>query len=530
MHQPACDTLLPGRKQQYRPTAASNAKLPDSFELDRPATARKLMSRSESKQLPWQAQHPPQQELPSLGCGQVHPAHSSQRAASLPRAPPSALGVFAACSDSDEDDIELLQAALEADQQLQHRVADRGQEELSADAGDNTLNSQPGLILHERETIGHQAPCWAAEPHFYAAQDHIQRSIPGIVYECSNEDAVCQAPEQLRAGISQVTSSMQACSRPSQVARRDHDREEVSLSDVSQAEAEQPASEDAQDILVFYDAQDTAWHDQPTSPQGQEGKARLELLQRLSATRPLNSELQLAFSVDCSGEDSVVMTADQAEWHSHAQHSTTWQVGSLAAAKGDVELPRILSKSSSACAVRVQIPDSELEDIHMVVDESEAEDMQQDLSRLTAATASWADALTPTESQGLHVGAHATAGPAQDQADEHAVLAEWALEDEDSEGIIFDDTTVDFTAQWMQGNIKTQATMHADDLLALEQQQPVHSNAAEAHARQKRAREDLCDKLIQVGVLVANCKVSASVDPILHGRSCALVRIAWRLS
>ena len=40
MHETACDTLPQGNKQQYRPTTASNAKLPDSFGLDRPATAK----------------------------------------------------------------------------------------------------------------------------------------------------------------------------------------------------------------------------------------------------------------------------------------------------------------------------------------------------------------------------------------------------------------------------------------------------------------------------------------------------------
>ena len=512
MHETACDTLPQGNKQQYRPTTASNAKLPDSFGLDRPATAKELMSGPESIQLSGQARQHPQQELPSLGSSRACPAHNSQLAACLPRALPSALGVFADCSSSKEDDTELLQAAMEADRQLQHRVTDRGQEGLPADLGDIDLGTnQPGGMFNGQRKPGHPVPDWADGPQLdligyeaHAAQDHMQRSIPGIVYECSNEDADCQAPEQLRGvreiGDSQGIPSMHACSRPGQAARRDHDEKEASLSDVLLTE--RPAPEDAPDDFPFCDGQDTAWFDQPASLQGQTDRACSEPLQRPSARCPPRSDAQPALTVDCSGEDRCVITADQTGWHNNAQRGNAEQVSPLAAAKSIIERPRTPSNPSSrsGSAVRARAPGFELEDIHMVTDGSEDEDMQQDLSRPTAATAFKArDASASADSQGLHVEAHGAAEPAQDQAHEQAFQSEWALEDEDSEGIIFDDTTVDFTAQWMQSVIEPQAVMHADNLMTLEQQ-PVHSSLAEAHARQKRAREELRDKLIQVGV------------------------------
>ena len=518
MHQPACDSLPQISMQHLRHSVASNANLPDSFGLDRPATAKELMSGP---------QQPPQQELPSLGSCQLYPAHSGQRAASLPRALPSALGVFADCSDSDEDDTELLQAAMEADQRLQPRVGDRGQKDLPVDVDGISLNtSQPGGIFDGQE-MGHLAPHWAAGPHFHGIQteahadlDHMQRSIPGIVYECSNEDADCQAPEQLRGmreiEVSQGTPSVQACSRPGQAAQRGLD-DEISLSDVSAARAERPAPEDAPGDFVFCDAQDTAWYDQPISLQGQKGGARSEPSQP-SATCPPHSDAQLASLADCREEDRCGIRADRAGWHSNAQRSSTRQASPLAAAKKKVELLKAVSNPSSciALAVRARVPDPELEDIRMVIDGTEEEDMQQYLSSLTAATASKArDAMAPAGRQGLHAGALAAAAPAQGQADEHVIQSEWALEAEDSEGIVFDDTAVDFTVQWMHGDNEIQAAMHAEDLVTLGQQ-PVHSNAAEAHARQKRAREELRDKLIQVGVRSANCNAGASMEPIMH--------------
>ena len=91
---------------------------------------------------------------------------------------------------------------------------------------------------------------------------------------------------------------------------------------------------------------------------------------------------------------------------------------------------------------------------------------------------------------------HFTSESAQERADVCTPRSEWTLEDESGEAIIFDDTAVDCTVQWMQGGSEIQAPGRAADTLELEEAH-MPSTSAQAQARQKRAREELRDKLIQ---------------------------------
>ena len=517
VHQPACGGQHPSSMQQCPGCTASSAKSPESFMLDRPATAKEITS---GLKICGQAKHSLQQELPLLGSGHLSPAYSTQPAACPTREPPSALGIFAVYSSDEEDDNALLQAAMEAEQQ--HGVPCR----VLADMGSSAVRtSQPGGTLDGHEMTGHTRPFGATGRQLYvpksrthAEQDHMQHSIPGIIYECSNINAVCQAPKQLEGSHGpdkpEESLSMHGGSPPSQAGPSQIYAEEAFEKglDGFLAGAKGPAPEDAPDDVVFCDGQNAAWPNQPAPLPGQRGGARSESQPRPLATYPPSSCAQPSILGDLSKEKRCRTSADQAGWHSNVQRCTAQQVNPFAAVQKATQLPTICDNQSRGSVVRALDPDPELEDIQMMTDGSDVEAMQQGISRQKIATASEATAaMALADSQSLPVATHDSVGHAQDQAYEQAPQPEWAQENEDSEGIIFDDTAVDFATRWMLGDSNPQPVGHAHDTMGLEQQ-PLRTFSAEAHARQKRAREELCDKLIQVSAVSANHDSPVSIS------------------
>ena len=164
--------------------------------------------------------------------------------------------------------------------------------------------------------------------------------------------------------------------------------------------------------------------------------------------------------------------------------------GTSAAVEKAVGFPATLDKPSEPSGVRGRSPDLDLDDIHMMTDDSDDNDTQHNPFRRDAAiTTKTMNLLAGADSQKQWPLAHTAVWPAQEQTDDDALQSDWALGDGDSGGIVFDDTAIDFTsAPGTQGGSEVQAVG-----------QPEDSASAEAHAGQKRAREELRDKLIQVG-------------------------------
>ena len=468
-------------------------------------------------QLQEQAHFNPQQSLQSSGICRVYPAHSSHPAACPPGEPPSALGVFADCTSSEEDDTDLLQAATEAELQLQDEVPDRAQANFPVINGSETVMScQPDELFTEQEAGMSVQPrssmqagmlshvhlhAHLTEDRADAGQCHMQHGIPGVHYECSNLGSECQASQQLGDTSEPVFQShpgMQADILPSQTGACNSYKN--GPLDAFLAKGERPAPEDALDDLLFCDAGDTIWHTHSFSLQRQEGQAHSESVQRSLVTGPPLFSAQPHSFGDSDGQRNLDISADQAGWRSTAQHGSMQQLNSSAAAAKVVESLTTLDNPSRASAVRSWGLDNEaLEDIHMVTDGSDDDNMQHNTFRQNAATATKArNVLAVQDNQ--KAPAHTAVGLGQEQTDDDALQSDWALEGDDSGGIIFDDTAVaSIAAPGMQCESETWAVGHPDDSMGVEQQQ-MPSSSARAHVRQKRAREELRDKLIQVGV------------------------------
>lgn len=165
------------------------------------------------------------------------------------------------------------------------------------------------------------------------------------------------------------------------------DSHEKAPLDAFLAEGERPAPEDALDDLVFCDAGDTTWHTHSFSLQGQEGHAQSESVQRpLVACPPLFPTQPASFG-DSDGQRNLDISADQAGWRSNAQHSSTQQLNTSAAVEKVTEAPASVDNPSRASAVKCWGLGLELEDIHMMKDESDDCSMQHNTFGQHAATA-----------------------------------------------------------------------------------------------------------------------------------------------
>lgn len=208
VHYPACGDYPQSSLQQFLPPAASNAKLPEAFGLYRPATAREMMSGMQRQEQ-----------------AQINPQQASHHWASAKCIQHTAASLLLACLESRHqrwvslqtalvvNDTDLLQAAAEAELRLQHEVPDRAQADFPAVKGSETVMSrQPDGSLTKQE-VGMSLQPWSplqagmlrhvhlpahfSEDGAVARQCQTQHGIPGVVYDCSNLDSVCQASQQL---------------------------------------------------------------------------------------------------------------------------------------------------------------------------------------------------------------------------------------------------------------------------------------------------------------------------------------------
>jgi len=482
---------------------ASTARLLDISGLGRPATAKELIS---GLQLNEREGHHSQLEGVPLEADKAYAAHIIQPVIDPYRVPPSALGVFADCSSGEDDDKEVLQAAIDAVAQLriQHGPLDIAEEGLlAADTYPmDTIQLFDSDNEHEaaRYADTHAVPWQQAhlsEAKAGAWQDQGQQDTAGIVFECSDLKAghsASQQPEGIAkpdAGV--YTLSMHANNMPGRAGRPQLQTEGFPYAE-SPVNSGWPLLESEE--FVFCD-------DQGMNCQPLHGTAGVDKLWTLRS-------------------------ADNAQQNIKAQRVRAQEPNaSLASqhlAKGQIALRNFCFEAASATKARDD--DYDLEDIQIDTDAPDDKSRDEEMSckvfrDVAARDCEPADAFTLTDSKTSYMPADDPLEQAEEQSDDNAVQAGWNEEEEGSEGIIFDDTAVDLAVQWMQGDSACQLEDFYSDPMG-----QIHSSSAAAQARQKRARENLCDKLIQVRMrepltntnIVHNSNIHAQDLPSSHHR------------
>ena len=477
---------------------ASNARLFEQSGLCRPATAKELMS---GLQLNEREGHHSQLEGVPLEPDNAYAAHVIQPVVDPYKVPPSALGVFADWSSGEDDDTKVLQAAIYAEAQLrrQHQPLNTAEEGLLAADTYPMDTSQPfeAGYADTHKMPWQQAHLSAAEAG--AWQDQAQQDTAGIVFECSDLKArhpACHQPEGIAepdAGTHNL--STQTDNMPGRAVRPKLQTEGFPYAEFP-VKGGGPLLE--LDELVFCD--DQAIDCQP-----------------LHGSTVGVATLWTPKSADKAQQDIKAqrVSAQESDASLAAQHL----------AKNQIALRDFRFKAASATQARGD--DFDLDDIQIVTDAPDDKSRDAEMScyvfrDIAVRDCEPADAFTLTNSKDPDMPADDPLEQAAEQSDDNAVQAGWDVEEQGSEGIIFDDTAVDLAAQWMQGDSACQP----EDFYSVPMGK-MHSSSAAAQARQKRAREELCDKLIQVRMR-GSPSISWRLTSILFPIATYMLRICLR--
>ena len=491
---------------------ATDTRLLEQSGLGRPATAKELMS---GLQLNEQKGHRSQlEDLPCEG-DTAYAAHSNEPVVNPYRVPPSALGVFADCSSSEDDDTEVLQAAIDAEAQLrlQHGPFDTAEEGLLRAQTHPMGCSQPHGADNEHEAAGYadtHAMPWQQAHHAEAKagawQDQAQQDTAGIVFECSDLKAghpASQQPEGIaEPDVGVCNLNMQTDNMPDRAVRPQLQTEGFPSAEYP-VKGGGPLLESHE--FVFCD------------DQGMD-------------CQPLHGNMP--------GVDKLwtLRSADKAQQNIKAQRVSAQEPDASLATQHLVkdQLPLRSFGFKAASATQASDDDFDLEDIQIVADAPDDKSRDEEMScyvfrDVAARDCEPADAFTLTDSKDPVMPADGRLEQAEEQSDDNAVQAGWDKEEEGSEGVVFDDTAVDLAAQWMQGDSACQPEEFYSDPMG-----QMHSSSAEAQARQKRAREEICDKLIQVRmqgpptntIIVHNSNIHAEDLPSSHHKYSHLSYVA----
>ena len=453
-HSPVGRAELSSRQHEGRGVLAArtaSARLSEQFQMSRPATARELIAGLHLYTL---AEHEPQQRQgadPATG-GSAGLPHGH------PQAGAAALGVFADCSSCDEDDMDMLQAAMEAEAQLgiQHGLANTTQVlHLYSDhrigSEEDTLLAPGGYTAPDTAMPRDGQPTWEAYVAWRGDLPHDQ-DAPDIIFEGSDLDRL-QAEAQ-PACSAQPEGSMRLAAplaRSSSSGAEEADAQDWHTA--SSVRSKGPFAEGASDDFIFCDDQAEGNHtDEPA----------------VLANQPFMHSSDVPQPLHGTGHASLIAQQNGQSYKPYANFSAYAQNGDT----GD-------------------------EDIQMATDEAAHPSRASSLKSDEAAALSGpADVLIMTDSRELNMQPEVVTDQPQEEHGMQA-QAEWGAEDDDSQDIIFDDAAVDFAAQWMHAADSNELNDCLDTPLDPELQQAPGSSVATETSR-KRAREELRDKLIQV--------------------------------
>ena len=474
-HSPLMRAELSSRQHDGRGVLAArtaSARLSEQFQMSRPVTARELIAGLHFYTL---AEQEPQQRQGA------DPAYggSARLPNGHPQAGAAALGVFADCSSCDEDDMDMLQAAMEAEAQLgiQHGLADTPQ--VPHRYSDHRIGSEEDILLAPG---GYTAPDtampWDGQPNgeAYGAWRgalHHDQDAPDIIFEGSDLDRL-QAEAQ-PAWSAQPEGSMRLAAPLAHSSSSE--AEEADAQDwhtASSVRSKGPFAEGASDDFIFCDDQEEGNHtDEPAN------LAHQRFMHSSDVPQPLHGTGHASLAENSFGTTPGCLQHYASPEIENGQSFRPYANFSAYAENGDTGD----------------------EEIQMATDEvahpSKASSLKSDEAAAFSEPAA-ADVLIMTDSRELNMQPEVVTDQPEEEHGMQA-QAEWGEEDDDSQDIIFDDAAVDFAAQWMHAadSNELQADNYLDTPMGSEQQRAPGSSVA-TETRRKRAREELRDKLIQV--------------------------------
>ena len=432
-----------------RGTAKGNtARLSNSLHCGRPPTATELITGLHSSQ---SSEQQPQQQHQGGANLAAHPS-STHPTLGL-QGSPSALGVFADCDSCwDDDDVDLLQAAMDAkalvaEQQLPlHGIMDTpiapGTDGIDASQHEKGHHLQDdGKLSQEAQ---HAAP-WDC-PLPIDAQRHPfqidqQPQVSDIIFDCGNE-----ARHPANAHQTDRSETQQSYETPVQRSVGPAMQEEADRSDVCTQDI--PMTEPSGDEDIVFPDEQSEYSNQ-MSFLGVHPKHDFGLLQHASSA---------AHSTERADDPAILMdtlySEDMPEERHLPQHSKAWH-----ASQHDSLQQESLDKDAGTASEAAQ--------------QSRSDSVQEQGPKPQAAS----HALVQ------HV-----------MADE-VLQTKWASERAHDEDIIFDDTAADHSAHWLQTGGPSQI---AGDSNACQEVRHSDTASGSAMRRQKRIREELRDKLVQV--------------------------------
>ena len=445
------------------------ARLSEQFQPSRPATASELIA---GLPLHAPAEDEPQQRQsaePAVYGGSARQPNGHSQAGA------AALGVFADCSSCDEEDMDMLQAAMDAEAKLgnQHGIADASQAHHAyldhQIASEEDILQAPGgytapdtAMLLEGQPTEEGVPSW---------QGDLYEGAPDIIFEGNDLD--CLQAEAQPAFAAQPEGSMRLAAplaRSSSSGAEGADAQDWHTA--SPVRSGGPFAKGASDDFIFCDDQEEGDHtDKPP------GLAHQHSMHSSYVPQPLHGTGHASLA-----ENSFGTTPGGLQHYAFPE---------IAQQNGQSLI------SYAELSAHVQNVDTGDEDIQMATDQvahpSRASSLKSDKA---VALSEPADVLIATDSQELNMQPEVVTDQTEEEHGRQA-QAEWGAENDDSQEIIFDDAAIEFAAQWMHAADSNELDDYIDTPMDPEQQQAPGSSVA-TETRRKRTREELRDKLIQV--------------------------------
>lgn len=426
------------------PAGGSTARLPDSSHPGRPPTATELMaglSSSHSPEQRHQQHHGGGRATFAADCPSANPTLGLQD-------PPSALGVFAGCDSSgSDDDLDLLQAAMEAEQAV-HGFIDIPYAPII-----DVTHADQHEEGHHLQDYGK----WSQEARQHAApwdrplpsnmQGHIsqmdqQPQHSDIIFDCGNE---ASAPTEVQGTFRKETREFPETSL------------QKAVGPAVQAEADR-SNECAQDIPMVEPSGD----EDIVFPDEQPGEAN-----------------QISFLGEHHKHNSGLLQHNSV---AHGNHRASDPAAWMETLYFE-DMPEEGYEPHFGEARHASLHGS-LQQEKVDRDAGTAFEAAQHL-RSDSLTEQGVQPQTATDAAGQHV-----------MADE-VLQMEGAPEHAHNDDIIFDDSTADYSAHWLQAGSPDQT---AGDSNACQEMRQSDIASGSAMGRQKRIREELRDKVIQVNI------------------------------
>jgi hypothetical protein len=385
----------------------------------------------------------------------------------------AALGVFAHYISCDEDDMDVLQAAMQAEAELgfQHGTADANQAHHEYPnhqiASEGTLEGpakfvEPDIAMLQK---GHRT-----EEHSPSWQDDQYQGAPDIIFEDGHLEFL-QAEEQLALAAQPQGSVRLAAPFALNVSSEAGEPGAEDWHRASPIRSNGPFAEGTSDAFVLCDDQEEgSYVNEPDGPMPQDSMRSSGSPQSLH--RKGHASMEIGPELAPGG----------------LQHDVSYE---FAQRNGNNHTP---CAEYSANVQNVDTGDSEF---WMAIDEvlyhSRASSSRPDKA---AALSEPPDVLILTDSQQLTMKPDVVVEQIE-KVPCRQVQADWGAEDDGSQDIIFDDAIVDLPAHWMHNADANGPDDYLETPRDPEQQQ-IHGTLVATGIRRKRAREELRDKLIKV--------------------------------